>query len=465
MFRSFSLTSRLTVFFTMAAAAIVLGLGVLFMVLTERHFVDLDRSSLQDKQHLIEEILTTANSTDDARWRLGEALGNHHGLYALVASRQGETIFRSNGFQPPESLWVAHAASAQTAIQDWRDKGHEFRSLRFQANLADASSDRLDVLVAIDTVHHTHFMAQLRRTLALYALLAVGVSGVLGWFAAYKGLAPLRAMKARASVVTGQQLSQRMSVEAVPIEMADLARELNQMLDRLQEDFRRLSEFSSDLAHELRTPISNLLTQTQVALSARRDAETYRNTLESNAEEYQRLARMVSDMLFLAKTERGVDLPHKEPFSAAQDAQALLEFYEAVAEEKGITLSLHGDGAILGDRLMFRRALSNLLSNALRHAHHRGTVVVKVDETVEGTLVTVQNSGERIDPLALPRLFDRFYRADPSRAHPESEGAGLGLPITRAIVQAHGGTIDAQSQDGLTVFRMLFPRHQQPPGT
>lgn len=458
MFRSFSLTSRLTLFFTMAAAAIVLGLGVLFMVLTERHFVDLDRSSLQDKQHLIEEILTTANSIDDARWRLGEALGNHHGLYALVESRRGGTIFRSNGFQPPESLSEVNPAGIQPVIQDWRDKDREFRSLRFQANLADSSSERLDVLVAIDTIHHTHFMTQLRHTLVFYAVLAVGVSGLLGWFAAYQGLTPLRAMKARASVVTGQQLSQRMPIDAVPIEMADLARELNQMLDRLQEDFRRLSEFSSDLAHELRTPISNLLTQTQVALSAKRDAETYRDILESNAEEFQRLARMVSDMLFLAKTERGVDLPHKEPFSAARDAQALLEFYEAVAEEKGITLSLHGEGAILGDRLMFRRALSNLLSNALRHAHHRSTVVVKVGETVEGTLVSVENSGDRIDPAVLPRLFDRFYRADPSRTHPESEGAGLGLPITRAIVQAHGGAVDAQSQNGLTVFRMLFPR-------
>ncbi len=458
MFRSFSLTSRLTIFFTMAAAVIVLGLGMLFMVLTERHFVDLDRSSLQDKRHLIEEILTTSNSIDDARWRLGEALGNHHGLYALITSTRGGTIFRSQGFQPPESLSAVRPAGTQSAIQDWRDQDREFRSLGFQANLADASSDRFDVLVAIDTVHHTHFMAQLRRTLAFYAVLAIGVSGLLGWFAAYEGLTPLRAMKARAAVVTGQQLSQRMPVEAVPIEMADLARELNQMLDRLQEDFRRLSEFSSDLAHELRTPISNLLTQTQVALSAKRDAETYRDILESNAEEFQRLARMVSDMLFLAKTERGVDLPHKEPFSAAQDAQALLEFYEAVAEEKGITLRLHGDGFILGDRLMFRRALSNLLSNALRHAHHRSSVVVKVGETVEGTLVTVENSGDRIDPVVLPRLFDRFYRADPSRAHPDSEGAGLGLPITRAIVQAHGGTVDVQSQEGLTVFRMLFPK-------
>ena len=148
-------------------------------------------------------------------------------------------------------------------------------------------------------------------------------------------------MKERAAGVTGQQLDERMQVDAVPVEMAELARELNGMLDRLKSDFSRLQDFSSDLAHELRTPISNLLTQTQVTLSAARDVATYRDILASNAEELQRLARMVSDMLFLTKTERGVNLPHKERFR------------------------VQGDGNIHGDRLMFRRAVSNLLSNAL----------------------------------------------------------------------------------------------------
>ena len=197
--------------------------------------------------------------------------------------------------------------------------------------------------------------------------MATLVSGFLGWVAAHQGLAPLRAMKTRAAGVSGQQLQERMPVDAVPIEMADLARELNQMLDRLQSDFQRLSEFSSDLAHELRTPISNLLTQTQVTLSTKRDVATYREILASNAEELQRLGRMVSDMLFLAKTERSVELPNKEKFSAAHEILSLCEFYEAVAEEKRISLTTYGDGEILGDRLMFRRAVSNLLSNALRH--------------------------------------------------------------------------------------------------
>ena len=238
---------------------------------------------------------------------------------------------------------------------------------------------------------------------------------------------------------------------------SDLARELNHMLDRLQEDFQRLSDFSSDLAHELRTPISNLLTQTQVTLSAKRDADTYRDTLASNAEELQRLARMVADMLFLAKTERGVDLPHKEWFSAAAEVQALLEFYEAVAEEKGIDLRAHGDGDIQGDRLMFRRAVSNLLSNAIRHTPDEGDVQIYVSRDEDAIKVIVENTGKEIEPKDLSRLFDRFYRADPSRTHPGSDGAGLGLSITKAIVEAHGGTVSAHSSQGRTRFTLVFP--------
>ena len=242
--------------------------------------------------------------------------------------------------------------------------------------------------------------------------------------------------------------------------MADLAHELNRMLDRLQDDFQRLTDFASDLAHELRTPISNLLTQTQVVLASKRDAATYRDILASNAEEFQRLARMVSDMLFLAKTERGVSLPRKEQFSAQQESYALLEFYEAVAEEKQIHLKLKGDGLVDGDRLMFHRAVSNLLSNALRYTPHAGMVTIDIETAASWTLVTVENTGQDIDPKVLPRLFDRFYRADPSRAHPDSDGSGLGLAITRAIAEAHGGSITATSADGRTRFTLKFPTPQ-----
>ncbi|QKO23396.1 heavy metal sensor histidine kinase [Rhodoferax sp. BAB1] len=455
MLRSLSLTSRLSLFFTLLSAAVLLGLGVIFLMATERHFIDLDDIALQDKQRLVGELLARSNSTQDAQVRLKEALDHHHGLYVLIKDAQGSVFFESDDFNLPETEALPAPGSAQKSLH-WTSRSRGYHGLAQWVESDRSKSPRRLILVAIDTEHHTHFMAQLQRTLVLYAVLATLVSGFAGWFAAHQGMAPLRAMKSRASDVSGQQLNPRMPVEAVPVEMADLANELNRMLDRLQQDFQRLSDFSSDLAHELRTPISNLLTQTQVALSNRRDADTYRDILASNAEEFQRLARMVSDMLFLAKTEGGIQLPSKGLFSAAQEAQALLDFYEAVADEKNVRMSLHGGGNILGDRLMFRRAVSNLLSNALRHTNTAGEVHIEISDTENATQVIVENTGDEIDPKIMPRLFDRFYRADPSRAQPDSEGAGLGLAITRAIVEAHGGKIEVSSAQGRTRFTLWF---------
>ena len=457
MLRGLSLTGRLAMFFTVAAAAVVLGLGWLFMAATERHFVELDRMALEDKKHLIENILSNANSVDDTLWRLRDALSNHHGLFVQVKDANAATLYQSEGFTQPESYSKLAHGDGEHALHAWKSGGSELHALNFQAQPKYSRATFLDITVAMDTSHHQQFLSELQRTLVIYAVLATLVSGLLGWLAAHQGMAPLRAMRARAAGVTAHQLEERMQVDAVPIEMADLAQELNQMLDRLQQDFRRLSEFSSDLAHEFRTPISNLLTQTQVTLSATRDIHIYRDILASNAEELQRMARMVSDMLFLAKTERGVDLPNKERFPAAKEVQALLDFYEAVAEEKKIDLSTVGDGDIQGDRLMFRRAVSNLLSNALRHTPDGGEVRVVIKKEEKTTLITVENTGTEIDPRALPRLFDRFYRADPARTHPESNGAGLGLSITKAIVEAHGGSAKASSNSEKTSFSLEFP--------
>ena len=457
MFRRLSLTSRLTIFFIALASSVILGLALLFMVEADRHFVDLDSAALDDKKHLIEGILASSRSHEEARSRLNEALSHHHGLYALVKGPQGEKLYQTNGYSGPTTQASFITNDDGHGLQSWRSGGREFHEMSFTAGMVQGAAGPLQVSIAVDTQHHQEFMRELRRSIAIYAVLAILLSGFLAWFAAHQGMSPLRAMKRRAAAVTGQQLQERMPEDAVPIEMADLARELNEMLGRLQNDFKQLADFAADLAHELRTPISNLLTQTQVTLSTQRDLKTYQDTLASNAEELQRLARVVSDMLFLAKTERGVDLPHKESFSAAQGARELVEFYEAVADEKRILMSVEGDGRIYGDRLMFRRALSNLLSNALRHAPVGGVVGVRIESSSRGIEVTVKNTGKEIPLDVQQRVFERFYRADSARRHPASDGAGLGLSITKAIVEAHGGAISVTSDQEWTRFRLVFP--------
>ena len=451
-----SLTARLTVLFTTVAAAVVMGLGIVFVGAADQHFEELDRMALQDKLHLIESIVVSSGNSRESQDRLSESLSHHHGLFALVQDQSGVVLFRSGTFRAPKLAMALGAQTGTERLRTWRDAEREYRGLGMTIAPGTGSGATFDAFVALDTIHHSDFAVDLWRTLAIYAAAATLLIGLLGWLAAHQGLAPLRAMRSRAAAVSGTQIIERMPIEAVPIEMADLARELNRMLDRLQADFQRLSEFSSDLAHELRTPISNLLTQTQVALSRERDPDTYREILASNAEEFQRMARMIADMLFLATTERGVALPSREPFPVAEEVKELFDFYDAVADGKGVSLQLSGDATIIGDRLMVRRALSNLLSNALRHSKASGVVHVDIASTPTSRIVSVQNSGDDVDPKLLPRLFDRFFRADAARTHPES-GAGLGLSITRAIVEAHGGSANVTSVGGLTRFTLTFP--------
>lgn len=230
------------------------------------------------------------------------------------------------------------------------------------------------------------------------------------------------------------------------------------MIGRLEESFERLSHFSADIAHELRTPLTNIITQTQVILGKSRSMVEYRELHYSNLEELYRLSKMVNDTLWLAKSEHGLLKPVREPLDINQEVCDLFDFFEALAEEKQIQLKLDGQMPLLKvDRVMFQRALSNLLSNALRHSPVGARVIVYLSISNKGEpTISVRNSGPGIPDEHKLRIFDRFYRVDPSRQR-QSEGAGLGLAIVKSIVEAHGGRIDVVSSNGETAFTIKFP--------
>ncbi|CAN7659223.1 heavy metal sensor histidine kinase [Acidovorax sp. LjRoot129] len=451
----YSLTTRLTVFFTLASGLVLVGLGTLVAISIDRHFVELDRDALRDKIHLTREVIGKSKSQQDLQTRLDDVLHSHEGLFVSVL-RGGKPLYATTDFQFPDDL-VALTQKARLGVASWQTKDREYRGMSESVSLPGSSEASIQIWVALDIAHHKHFMQGLTRVLVGYVALATLVAGVLGWWAAKNGLAPLRAMRSRAMAITAQRLDERMPTQEFPVEMADLATTLNEMLRRLKEEFDRLSEFSSDLAHELRTPINNLMTQTQVTLSQTRSSDEYRDILASNAEEYQRLARMVADMLFLAKADHGLILPSTEKIAVHDETRALYDFYEALAEEKQVRLELLGQAEVWGDRLMLRRALSNLLSNAIRYTPAGERVVIDVMGNANGTTVNVLNAGPPIDEQMIPRLFDRFFRADKSRKQLDSDGAGLGLSITQAIVHAHGGSMSVSSVDGMTCFSMHFP--------
>lgn len=461
-----SLTLRLTLLFALASACVLFLLGLVIGHAVERHFEEQDMEVLKEKSAVARQILEDLPRDRPGlplADRLGAAFSGHPGLAVAVRDESGITIYANAPLAFPDHLQSGTGATEPQVPTKWTDlDGRSWRGVAMQIPDRRAGADRAaspahTLAIAVDIVHHEHFMHSFRQSLWTFIGAATAAMGLLGWFAVRRGLSPLTAIKRRADEITANRLHTRLPVESIPHELADLAATLNGMLSRLEESFQRLSNFSSDLAHELRTPVSNLLTQTQVTLSRARTAEDYRVILESNAEEFERLSRTISDMLFLAKSDNGQIIPNRESIDLADEIGNLLDFYNVLAEEKSIALSLEGRGRLLGDRLMLRRAVGNLLSNALRYTPEGGRVNVRIENSGNGrTQVSVENTGNDIPHEHLPRLFDRFYRVDGSRQR-TTENSGLGLAITRSIAIAHAGAVDVDSNNGTTRFTMSFP--------
>ena len=460
--RTRSITLRLTLLFSIASAAVLLLVGALIGRQVDDHFEELDLEILQARLELVRHSVAAAHGPADQA-SLGERLAGLRSGDAppavAVSAPDGRVLFASPGVVfPPVLLGRQGAAPASLRERSttWAHDGRHYRGIAAAHDIAIGGQGPLTIAVAIDIESHRAFVAMFQKSLAASVVGGIGLTAVLGWFAARRGLTPVREMARMAQATSASHLGRRLALDAVPQELTGLATALNDMLSRLEESFRRLSDFSSDLAHELRTPIGNVMTQMQVAVSKVRSADEYREVLYSALEEHERLARMISDMLFLAKADHGLVVPSHESVDLAAEVRAQFAFYEAYADEQHVGLSLDGSGSVWGDRLMIRRAVSNLLSNAIRHTARGGAVAVAIGRVSTGAVeLSVENPGPPISPEHLPRLFDRFYQVDPSRRR-EGEGAGLGLAITKSIVEAHGASIHIGCTDGKVRFTIVF---------
>lgn len=457
--RRVSLTWRLTLLFAGASTVVLLLLGTLIARAVEQHFAEQDLEVLSGKLELARHALEKVGSAQQMNaiaQLLDDSLVGHQGLAVVVRAPDGEILFATRGAQFPQVLLARENKVSRPLV--WTDAhGTPMRGIAAQVRTGLADVAPATVAVATDISHHQQFMRSFRVTLWSFVVLAALLTGFLGWIAVRRGLSPLQAIRREAATITAQRLDARLALAAVPAELADLVDTLNAMLSRLEGSFARLTAFSSDLAHELRTPVSNLLTQTQVTLARSRTAEDYREVLASNVEEFERLSRMIADLLFIAKADEGQIVPTRETIALDRVADELIEYFRLLADERGVALTRSGSGRMTGDAPMIRRAISNLLSNALRYTERGGCIAISIAASAPGHVrVVVANSGETIAASQLPRLFDRFYRADPSRSG-EGTHFGLGLAIVKSIVEAHGGDVTVESAAGTTSFILRLP--------
>jgi len=341
-----------------------------------------------------------------------------------------------------------------------RIKGKEF-PLHTLTKVLPAYLDRPAIRLTIGVDTEPYFETLRTFVVAMIGLSLAGIFLVIlfGYWIARAGLQPLKKMSDKAQTLSPQNLSERLTVSALPDELSDLAQAFNGALDRMENAYKQLEAFNADVAHELRTPLANLIGETQVALSRERSAPEFEIVLQSNLEELDRLRSIINDMLFLARCDQGEAATSLVYTAIADEVQKTIEFFEFVLDEMQMSVEVVGDvGAkSMIETALFRRALTNLLQNAIQHSPAGARITVSIDaqqqDEQQRVQVAVSNPGEPIEQRHLPRLFDRFYRVDSARRDFDGvHGHGLGLAIVKAIALMHGGTAFANSKSGKTTI-------------
>jgi two-component system, OmpR family, heavy metal sensor histidine kinase CusS len=344
--------------------------------------------------------------------------------------------------------------AAATDTNAWSgEPGFQLRD--FNLASGDGSPPVLQGRVAFDFCDDARLMGILAGVLLLCVITGAASVGWATFWRVKRELQPLKALAQQTRAIAPDNLGTRLKLDQPVEEVQPWIDQFNYLMGRLERAYMQLEGFNADVAHELRTPLANLVGQTELALSRERSTESMRDTMLSNLEELQRMSALVNDMLFLSQADRGATARRGEPVQLSALVRQVLEFHEAPLEEAGLQVRIEGDATLPVDEALVKRAMSNLLGNATRFAQHGSTVVVRIAPEVvdakQQVQVVVQNDGPAIEPEHLPRLFDRFFRGDESRCCPnEEQHHGLGLAIVAAIARMHAGQPMAVSARGIT---------------
>jgi two-component system heavy metal sensor histidine kinase CusS len=398
----------------------------------------------------------------EAEWEW--AASQHAQFYVRILDANGHRVVETPGMVTelaPALFPTAVAANEEPegGVVIRSRGGKAFRILAARAASEDPEIPERVIQVALDRTYEEDLLARYRRNLWLVLGAALLVCGLTGYRIARRGLRPVAQITEMARRIRSSTLDERIEVGGLPSELSALAGTFNDMLDRLEESFNRLRQFSADIAHELRTPVNNLRGEAEVALGKPRCAEEYREVLSSCLEDCSRLTRIIDSLLFLARAENPEIQIATEPLDVGRELAAVRDFYEAAATEAGLTLRLSCPEGVRAnlDRTLFQRALGNVMANALAHTAAGGAVTLAANRQEDQVRVEVADTGCGIPKVHLPHVFDRFYRVDDARST-TSGRVGLGLAIVKTIANLHHGSATIQSEIGKgTRVTLTFP--------
>lgn len=465
---SWSIAARLTLLYTLSAVLIL-------AVITVGLYLDVaDKLNRRGDNFIIDEIgmlqamLQEPDSEEKMRTEIvrERAVLKYVKHYVRILDGEGAVLLEHPNMEQiiPAAAFPAPVADygAQQERVNWRTvDGHLYvlKSVRTEMRGFNGKGSVLQIAMDIST--REAFLSHFRNKLIWILLLGALLSAVAGVVVARRGLLPLSRMTKTVQNITVRRLNERIAPERWPKDLSAFAVAFDSMLDRLEDSFEGLYHYTGNLAHELRTPINNLMVEADIALSRARTPEEYQKVIGSNMEEYARLSHIIDSLLFLARADNAQSGFSPAPIDVAREIGDIAEFYSALAADEEVKLTCRGTASLLGDPVLFRRAVSNLLSNSLKYTPRGGEIVVSArqagDRSVE---VEVTDNGCGIDGEDLPKIFDRFYRVAAVRQL-DPQGSGLGLSIVKAIMDLHGGRVDIASRPGEgTTVRLQFPSGQ-----
>ncbi len=464
-----TLAFRLTVAYSLAGLTLViLATASLYLVLR----AELERSTqlfLADKLHVLESMLRERPEDEDAlheEIELESAARRYQQFYIRLLDDRGVPVMTTPGMA--EQLDLADLTN-RTRDRFGRSAampgkyGQPFRVATAAVAVGSPPTHNDTVQIAIDISQEEELLARYRLWFWAILLATSILFPLVGYRTARHGIRPVEEIAATARRITSTNLRERIGSEGYPLELASLAGTFNEMLERLEQSFERISRFSADIAHDLRTPVNNIRGEAEVALARARTVEEYREVLESSLEEAVRLSELIGDLMFLTRAESPLTGLHRESVNIRELLSTVRDYYEATAVDAGISLVLKDGSDPLNvelDRSLMLRAISNLVSNAIAHTPRGGEVRMAYEIDESAIRITVSDTGGGIPAEALSKVFDRFFRVDPSRSKTLG-GTGLGLAIVQSIMTLHGGKAEIASElgHGTSVTLRIPARH------